>query len=150
MEDVHTIFHFFSGCIPHTISNELFLHSCNIIVSSLVLLLFQLSTFTHNMRYRFTFLVTHSTKCCFIYLVFHIVCSNCLLLRSTQDFCFNFQVTFSQLVTCFFSICSFWHFSYKLSMHMSIVITIIIIIVVVVVIIIIIIIIISFLKLTFA
>ena len=61
-------------------------YSCNIIVPSLALLLCQLFTFAHNMSYCFTFLVTHSTKWwfgLFIYLVFHIVCSNCLL-RSTQ------------------------------------------------------------------
>ena len=76
-------------------------YSCNIIVSSLVLLLCQLFTFTHNMRYCFTFLVTHSTKSllgCFIYLVFHIVCSNCLFLCGTQHgFRFNFQVSFSHV-----------------------------------------------------
>ena len=62
-------------------------YSCNIIVPSLALLLCQLFTFAHNMSYCFTFLVTHSTKWwfgLFIYLVFHIVCSNCLFLRSTQ------------------------------------------------------------------
>ena len=37
-------------------------YSCNIIVPSLVLLLCRLFTFTHSMRYCFTFLVTHSTK----------------------------------------------------------------------------------------
>ena len=58
------------------------------------------------MRYCFTFLVIHSTKWrlgCFIYLVFHIVCLHCLFLRSTQHgFFFNFQVSFSQPVPCFF------------------------------------------------
>ena len=82
-------------------------YSCNIIVPSLVLLLCQLFTFAHNMRYCFTFLVTHSTKWwlgCFIYIVFHIVCSNCLFLRDAQySFSFNFQVSFSQPVPCFFS-----------------------------------------------
>ena len=37
-------------------------YSCSIIMPSLVLLLCQLFTFTHNMRYCFTFLGTHSTK----------------------------------------------------------------------------------------
>ena len=37
-------------------------YSCNIIVPSLVLLLCQLFTFTYNMRYCFSFLVTHSKK----------------------------------------------------------------------------------------
>ena len=96
-------------------------YSCNIIVPSLVLLLCQLFTFAHNMRYCFTFLVTHSTKwwlCCFINIVFHIVCSNCLFLCSTKyGFCFNFQVSFSQPVSCFLFLCCFWHFSQKLSLY---------------------------------
>ena len=37
-------------------------YSCNIIVPSLILLLCQLFTFTCNMRYCFSFLVTHSKK----------------------------------------------------------------------------------------
>ena len=37
-------------------------YSCNIIVPSVVLLLCQLFTLAHNMRYCFIFLVTHSTK----------------------------------------------------------------------------------------
>ena len=57
LEHVHTISHFFSVCIFHTISNEHWnLQQCNIIVSSLVLHLCQLFTFTYNMRYCFTFL----------------------------------------------------------------------------------------------
>ena len=77
LDHVQTIFHFFSGCVSHTISN----YSCNI-MSSLVLVLCQLFPSCHNIRYRFTFRVTHSTKWLlgsFIYLAFHIVCSNCLL-----------------------------------------------------------------------
>ena len=51
----------------------------------------------------------------FIYLVFHIVSSNYLLLQSTKHgFCFNFQVSFSQPVPCFFFVRCFWNFSYKL------------------------------------
>ena len=72
-------------------------YACNIIVPSLVLLLCYLFTFAHNMKYCFNFPVTHSTKRWlgfFIYLVFHIVSSNCLSMRSTQHgFRFNFQVT---------------------------------------------------------
>ena len=59
---------------------------CNITVPSLVLLLCQLFTCAQNIIYYFTFLVTHSTERwlgCLIYLVFHIVCSNCLFLHST-------------------------------------------------------------------
>ena len=56
-----------------------------------------LFTFAHSMKYCFNFLVTHSTKRWlgfFIYLVFHIVSSNYLSMRSTQrGFRFNFQVT---------------------------------------------------------
>ena len=37
-------------------------YSCNIAVPSLVLILFQLFAFAHNMRHCFPFLVTHSTK----------------------------------------------------------------------------------------
>ena len=96
-------------------------YSFNIVVPSLVLVLCQLFTFAHNMRYCFTFLVTHSTIWllgCFNYLVFHIVRSNCLLLSCTQHgFYFNFQVSFSYPLPCFFFICSFWHFSYKLTIH---------------------------------
>ena len=96
-------------------------YSCNIIVPSLVLLLCQLFTFAHKMRYCFTFLVTRSTKWWlgyFIYLEFHIVCSNCLFLRGTKyGFRFNFQVSSSQLVPCLFFIRCSWHFSYKLFTH---------------------------------
>ena len=62
-------------------------YSCNIAVPSLVLILFQLFAFAHNMRHCFPFLVTHSTKWwlgCSVFLVFHIVCSDCLFLRTTQ------------------------------------------------------------------
>ena len=79
-------------------------YSCNIILPSPVLLLCQLFIFTHNIRYCFTFLATHSTKWwfgCFVYLVFHVVCLNCLFL---QAFHFNFQVSFSQPVLRFFFI----------------------------------------------
>ena len=68
------------------------------------------------MRYRFTFLVTHSTMWwlgCFIYLAFHIVCSICLSMHSAQhDFRFNFKASFSQPVPCFFFIrcCSLYHY----------------------------------------
>lgn len=85
---------------------------------SFVLFLCQLSTITHNMRYSLTFLVTHSTKCCFVYLVFHIVCSQCLFLSHTQQgFHLNFQVSFSQPFPCVYFISCFWHILYKLSTH---------------------------------
>ena len=84
---------------------------CNIIAPSLVLLLCQLFTFAHNMRYCYTFVVTHSTNLwfgCSICLLFHIVFSNWLFLRSTQHgFRFNFQVSYFQPVPCFFFICFF-------------------------------------------
>ena len=51
------------------------------------LILYQLFTFVHNMRYCVTFLGTRSSKLwlvCFIYLVLHVVCLNCLFLHSTQ------------------------------------------------------------------
>ena len=99
----------------HIISSE---QSCNIMMPSFVLFLCQLSTITHNMRYSLTFLVTYSTKCCFVYLVFHIVCSQCLFLSHTQQgFHLNFQVSFSQPFPCVYFICCFWHISYKLSTH---------------------------------
>ena len=104
----HTIFHFSSGCISCTISSELFLQhyhafSCAPFVPTFCI--------RSQCKILFHFLVTHSTKWwlgCFIYLVFHIVCSKCLFLCSTQNgFCFNFQVSFSQLGPCFFFICCF-------------------------------------------
>ena len=95
--------------------------SCNIIVPSPLLLLCRLFTFAHNVKYCFTFLVTHSTKSwlgCFIYLVFHKVSSNFQPMCSTQrGFGFTFQVTFSQPVPCFFFICCFWLLFFKHSIH---------------------------------
>ena len=109
--------HFFRLYFPHN-SNELFLQHCRAFSCTLSVPIFHIA---HNMRYCFTLLVIYSTKWwlgCFIYHVFHIVCSNCLLLRVMQHgFRFNFQVSFSHPVPCSFFIHCFWHFSYKLPIH---------------------------------
>ena len=80
----------FSGCISHTISNELFLqHYCAFSCTPFV------PTFCILLQYEILF----QFSCHTFYKVmigFHIVCLNCLLFRSTQHgFCFNFQVSFS-------------------------------------------------------
>ena len=59
LEHVHTTFHFFQVVFPILFPMN---YSCNIIMLCLVLLLYQLFTFAHNMRYCFTFLVTHSIE----------------------------------------------------------------------------------------
>ena len=89
--------------------------SCNIIVPSFVLLLCQLFTFGHNMKYCFNFVVTHSTKTwlgCFIYLVFNIlvpiVCPcpahNAASISAFKSpFLSHFHVSFSYVVSGFYS-----------------------------------------------
>ena len=89
--------------------------SCNIIVPSFVLLLCQLLTFCHNMKYCFNFVVTHSTKTwlgCFIYLVFNIlvriVCPcpahNAASISAFKSpFLSHFHVSFSYVVSGFYS-----------------------------------------------
>ena len=72
----------------------------------LVLLLSQLCTFAHDMRYCFTFLVTHSTKWCFIYFVFHIVCLNCLFLHNIASASTFKSVFLSKLYIPFSSVVS--------------------------------------------
>ena len=122
------LFSFWSKFPPHSHSPLFkYLAPPNPISTNLIhdlkpsLILYRLFTFVHKMRYCVTFLGTRSTKLwlvCFIYLVLHVVCLNCLFLHSTQHcFCFKFQVSFSQPVPCFFIISYVWSFPYILSIH---------------------------------
>ena len=73
------------------------------------------------MRYCFAVLVTHSAN--WWLELFYLSCVSHSLLelpvhaQHTIWLCFNFQVSFSQPVPCFFFICCFWDLSYKLSIH---------------------------------
>ena len=60
LEHVHTIFHSFSGCISHAISNELFLQHYYVFSCTPFVPTFYIRS---QYGYCFIFHVTHSTKC---------------------------------------------------------------------------------------
>ena len=81
------------------------------------------ANFSHllTMRYCFAVLVTHSAnwwlELFYLSCVSHSLLELPVLAQHTIWLCFNFQVSFSQPVPCFFFICCFWDLSYKLSIH---------------------------------
>ena len=106
-----------SGCISHTISNELFLQHyrafpCTPFVPTFYIRLQYEKLFPFSCHTFYKVVIG-----LFIYLVFHIVSLNCLFLRGTQHlFPFNFQSAFRSPFHVSFS-CCFCHFFYKLSIH---------------------------------
>ena len=97
----HFLLHFLR--ISHTICNELFLQHYRAFSSTPFATIFYI-----GWQY---FLVKHRTKWwldCFVYLLLHIFCSNCLFLRGKQQgFRFKFHISFSQPVPRSFFICCF-------------------------------------------
>ena len=112
------IFCCFSGYISHAIYNELFLQHCRAFSCTRFV-----PTFHIRSQYEILFYLSCHTfykvviglfyLCCVSHSSFELPALGCTQL----GFCFNFQVSFSYPLPCFFFICCFWHFSYKLTIH---------------------------------